>query len=72
MSEDCNHLCVQGEVRWKIDTMRLRRTGLCIMYIEILQWRQNLSAHLRIRRHITRNKERCLERGEIFLHREGF
>ena len=31
--------------------MRLHRTGfiqICLVYIKILQWRQNLSAHLRV------------------------
>ena len=34
IGEDCKHLCVQGEVWWKSDTMRLHRTGftqICLM-----------------------------------------
>ena len=27
LGEDCKHLCIQGEVWWKRDTMRLHRTG---------------------------------------------
>jgi len=31
MGEGCKHLCVQGEVWWKSDTMRLHRTGFIQM-----------------------------------------